>query len=135
MTGMRLVRGVTLITDHPFAGYIRKLCPFAARDLVCYFVPQRRRFCLGLWQDRTSGRVIEIQSWNEDGSDLSAKEVDFIQYWLSDKRRTDAIQYARRTLADERSWAANRADESKERCDQYMARCRGRARAFIPAPE
>jgi len=106
MPVLQLVPGAQTLCDTPFLGYLRRRCPDHARDLCCYRVARNGRFCIGKWVSRSRGLVLEITSYASPG-ELTRADVDFIDYWLSDRRLNDR-QTAFHELEDRRR-AADRA--------------------------
>lgn len=124
-SGVQLERDKTIIASHPFLTYIQKRRPREAPSLLMFYVPFAQRWCLAKWKNKIAGRVQILQTWGP-GESPTYRDVDFIEYFLTDQRRIDALNYLKRSASKERDWRRDRSDESAENFQRWDRRRRGR---------
>lgn len=66
---MLLIRGLTVMADHPFREYCQRIVPTEYADkLVTYIYPATGRWCLAVWESYDAGDVRELVSWPREQS-------------------------------------------------------------------
>ncbi len=100
--GIPLLPGFRLVPDHPVLRHLQQTCPRHAKDLLCYYVPFTRRFCIGVWKSRSRGYVQELLSF-ESPRELQRSALELVRFKLSHRQvqaNRNALAGARRQETD-----------------------------------
>ena len=109
MVGIPLLRGVTVLAWHPLVDVLAREVPEAADNLCSYYLPKRKRWAIALWVNRTAGIVQELLSWGSE-RELTRSRVNFLRYYLSEKRRDDNFRYREKQASDRRADLRRQSD-------------------------
>lgn len=130
MTGIPLLRGITVVQPCPFLRYLQRTIPHAGANLLTYYLPKRNRWALAIWKDRTAGIVQEIMSWRSE-SELTRDKVRFVSYYLSDRRRNDNLRYRTHQAGEERAALREQDDMLRSRRERKRWR-ESKSRMGVP---
>jgi len=111
--GFHLERGRAIIQSFPFLRYVQRLVgPANADKLVGYYAPDSGAFCVSVWQDKLSGRVVEL-AHRMPGDPFTRGDAQMIQFYFT-SRYTLYNRQKIRKARERAKWRGDLTAKSKE---------------------
>lgn len=117
MSGLQLLRDNQVLVETPELACVKRATGALGERLLCYYVPDNKRFCIAVWLNKQAGRVREICSYSLE-QPFTRRQLAFIRYWLSDRRRRDNRAAIQSVKAERLAAARQKDDQRRDREDR-----------------
>lgn len=111
--GFHLERGRAILQSFPFLRYVKRLVGKAHADrLVGYYAPDSGAYCVAVWQDKLSGRVVELAA-RTPGDPFTRGDAAMVKFYFTNRYTLYNRQRIKKSRERAR-WRGEITDKSRE---------------------